>query len=339
MVLRPDFPGEKQMNTRPIVGQSQLVKMMDSIIASGRVAHAYLFTGPFGAGKKTLSLLFAQALLCEGEGEKPCYSCRSCKQIDSNNHPDIYHLVKEEDKTRIIVDQIRDLRERIRVKPYQSELRIVFIHRAQEMTVQAQNALLKTLEEPPSHTKFFLLADIANELLPTIISRCQIFKVNSLSTPDTAKILMDRLDILKEEASFYATIACGIPGKALMLASNEDFKQKRDRLIEKLGSKRPNDLLDLVPLFTEDRDLAFDLFDVLVFWFRDLLVAKETGRTDKIINMDKLSYLGRQTKAFTSRALQDNIELVEKSRRAIEGYSNFQLTIENMLLAFTGGAN
>src|SRR5690554_4375797 len=89
MVLRPDFPGEKQMNTRPIVGQSQLVKMMDSIIASGRVAHAYLFTGPFGAGKKTLSLLFAQALLCEGEGEKPCYSCRSCKQIDSNNHPDI----------------------------------------------------------------------------------------------------------------------------------------------------------------------------------------------------------------------------------------------------------
>ncbi|HZK34080.1 MAG TPA: DNA polymerase III subunit delta' [Bacillota bacterium] len=326
------------MNTKYIVGQSRLVNMMDRTLTSGRVAHAYLFTGPAGSGKRTLSSLFAQALLCEGTGDKPCYTCRSCKQYESDNHPDVEHMVKEEDKTIISVDQVRDLRDKIKVKPYQSDRRIVFIHEAHIMTDQAQNALLKTLEEPPGQTNIILLADSENRLLSTIISRCQIFKVGSLSAADTAQVVSNRLAMPKEETLIFSQLSSGNPGRALTLAGNEDFKEKRDRLINGVGAGSISHLIELTPIFTEDRGLALELMDILIYWFRDILVLKETNNESLLVNMDKISMLEAQSKAFTSRALKDNIELIEESLRAINHFGNFQLTIENMLLGFMEGA-
>ena len=327
------------MNTHTIIGQSLLVGKMDRILSGGRIVHAYLFTGPSGAGKKTISSLFARALICEGQGDRPCDVCHTCRQFLTGNHPDVLWIRRQEDKKSILIEQIREMQEKIKVKPYQAGRRICFIEDAQIMTEQAQNALLKTLEEPPSHTLFFLLADNTNALLPTVLSRCQAFRVGSMPREDITRILASRLKLSREESMTYAALSQGIPGKALALAENEGFRKNRDRLTDGISLAGSPRILELYDVFQGDRENVNDLLDILMLWFRDLLVLREIGSQDRIINLDKAALLRKQVPLFTSRMLKDMIEKVEESRRILKSNGNYQLTIENMLLHFQGGAD
>ncbi|HHU48100.1 MAG: DNA polymerase III subunit delta' [Caldicoprobacterales bacterium] len=326
------------MNTSNIIGQSPLIASMERILASGRIVHAYLFTGPAGAGKKTMSSLFAQALLCTNIEDKPCYTCRTCRQFASGNHPDVFWVRRQEDKTAIVVDQIRDLQAAIKVKTYQAGKRICFIENAHLLTQQAQNALLKTLEEPPPDTLFLLLAENTSALLPTILSRCQVFRIGSLSGEDIIEILSSRLSVKKEDAAVIAALSQGNPGKALALAEDETFQSCRKILIEGLSQAGSVRILDLYGVFADNRDRVEDLFNILQLWIRDLLIFKETGKWKLIINLDQTALLRMQVSHFTSAALKDMIEKVEESRTMLKRNSNYQITIENMLLSFQGGA-
>lgn len=326
------------MNTSSIVGQSPLTASMERILASGQIVHAYLFTGPAGSGKKTMSGLFAQALLCTDKNSKPCYACKPCRQFISGNHPDVFWIRRLENKTGIVVDQIRDLQAAIKVKTYQAGRRICFIDEAHLMTQQAQNAFLKTLEEPPSDTVFFLLAENTNTLLPTILSRCQIFRIGNLSAEDIIKILRRRLSVSKEDASVIAALSQGNPGKALALAEDESFQYLRKSLIKGMSLAGSVKILDLYAIFADYRDRVEDLFNILQLWIRDLLILKETGEWSLIVNQDQSALLKRQVSSFTSAALRDMIENIEASRTMLKRNSNYQLTIENMLLSFQGGS-
>jgi DNA polymerase-3 subunit delta' len=327
------------MNTNNIIGQSLLIDKMNLILTSGQIVHAYLFTGPAGAGKKTMSSLFAQALICQGTGDRPCNTCHTCRQFLAGSHPDVLWVRRPEDKTSIGVDQIRDMQAEIKVKPFQAGRRICFIESAQLMTEGAQNALLKTLEEPPPYTIIFLLADNTNALKSTILSRCQTIRIGSISRENTAQILVNRLKLSKDEAMTYAALSQGIPGKALALAQDQAFRDNRDRLTAGVSLTGDAKILELFDVFQDNRDTADDLLDILVLWFRDLLVLVETGKTDLIINMDKISLLHEQAPLFTSRDLKDMIETVEQSRKIIKSYGNYQLAIENMFLNFQRGAD
>jgi DNA polymerase-3 subunit delta' len=329
------------MNTTNIIGQSLLVGKMEQILTGGRIVHAYLFTGPAGSGKKTLSSLFAQALICEGQGDKPCNTCRTCRQFLAGSHPDVLWIRKPEDKTGIGVEQIRDMQTEIKVKPFQAGRRVCFIENAHLMTEQAQNALLKTLEEPPPFTLLILLADNSNALLPTILSRCQAFRVGCMAREEVARILISRLSLSHEEAMTYAALSQGIPGRALTLASDEGFRENRDRLtagVNLAAGGAPYRILELYGAFKDNKANADDLLDILALWFRDLLILKETGNKSLVINQDKISWLQKQLSSFTSRELKDMIENIEQSRRILKSNGNYQLTIENMLLNFQGGA-
>ncbi len=326
------------MNTHHIVGQSQLVGRMDRILSGGRIVHAYLFTGPAGSGKKTLSSLFAQALLCEGPGEKPCGVCRTCRQFQAGSHPDVMWIRRQEGRKNILIEQIRDMQEKMKVKPFQAGNRICFIENAQEMTEQAQNALLKTLEEPPSHSVFFLLADSTFSILPTIRSRCQMVRIGSLPREDVAGILTKRLSLPREKAMTYAALSQGVPGKALSLAEDESFRGNRERLMGGLSMAGSSRILELYDVFQDHREQVDDLLDILILWFRDLLVYKETGDPDRIINLDQTGLLRKLAPLFTSRDLNDMMEKVEASRKILKSNGNYQLTIENMLLHFQGGS-
>jgi len=326
------------MNTGNIVGQSPLIAVMERILASGRIVHAYLFTGPAGAGKKTMSSLFAQALLCNDKVNKPCNTCKPCRQFVSGNHPDVFWIRRMENKTGIVVDQIRDLQAAIKVKTYQAGKRICFIDDAHLLTQQAQNAFLKTLEEPPSDTLFFLLAENTNTLLPTIISRCQIFRVRNLSKEDIIEILRRRLSIDRKDASVIAVLSQGNPGKALALANDDTFCQIRETLIKGMSLAGSVKILDLYEIFADNRDRVEDLFNILQLWIRDLLIIKETGEWSLVANQDQSALLKRQVSSFTSAALKDMIESIEGSRIMLKRNSNYQVTIENMLLNFQGGA-
>lgn len=327
------------MNTIKIVGQSLLIDKIKMIISSGQIVHAYLFTGPAGAGKKTLSSFFAQTLICQGKGDELCNTCHTCRQFLAGTHPDVLWIRRPEGKTGIGVDQIRNMQSEIKVKPFQSGRRICFIENAQLMTEGAQNALLKTLEEPPPYTVIFLLADNTNALKPTILSRCQTIRVGSISREDTARILIERLKLSRDQAMTYAALSQGIPGKALALAQNEDFRGIRDRLTARVSLVGDVKILEEYDVFQDSRDMIDDLLDILVLWFRDMLIFLETEKTDLIINMDKISLLKEQAPLFTSRDLKDMIDKVEETRKIIKSHGNYQLAIENMLLNFKRGAD
>lgn len=326
------------MNTSNIIGQSPLIARMEQVLAGGRVVHAYLFEGPAGAGKKTMSGLFAKALLCEKSEDKPCHKCIPCKQYESGNHPDVLLVRRLQDKTAISVDQIRELQSEIKVKPFQEGRRICFIEEAHLMNQQAQNALLKTLEEPPSHTLFFLLADNTSSLLPTIISRCQLFRINSLSTEDIAMILNKRLSIGHEEASIYASLSQGNPGQALALAGDDEFRTLRELLINGMNDAGNPKIMDLIGPFTEYKERVDDLFTILQLWIRDIIILRETGDFNLIINRDQSPLLRKQASYFTREALQVMIGSIEEARKRLKSNTNYQLTIEAMLSHFQGGA-
>ncbi|HHT66418.1 MAG: DNA polymerase III subunit delta' [Caldicoprobacterales bacterium] len=325
------------MNTRDLIGQSPLIAAMERILASGRVVHAYLFTGPAGAGKKTMSSLLAQALLCTSQGSRPCSLCSTCRQFEGGSHPDVFWIRRPEGKTGISVGQIRDLQAAIKVKPYQAGKRVCFIDNAHLMTQQAQNALLKTLEEPPSHTLFFLLAESTSALLPTILSRCQTFRIGALPQQMIIEILHRRLSISQEDAGMIAALSQGNPGKALALAEDEAFRSSREILLRSMSQAGSVRILDAYEVFADNRHRVEDLFHILQLWIRDLLVLKETGEWGLVINLDQAALLKKQVSYFTSEALKDMIEKIEDSRKMLKSNSNYQPTIENMLLSFQGG--
>jgi len=325
------------MNTHQYIGQSSLVKHLDSIISSGRIVHAYLFTGPQGAGKKTWSSLLARALLCEDTGDKPCGCCPSCRQALSGNNPDITVIGPQEGRTGILVDQIRELQGDIIIKPYKSKRKIYIIDRAHTMNDQAQNALLKTLEEPPAYAHIMLLADNVNSLKPTILSRCQLLRVERMSREDVAAIIMQHHTLSHGEAMAYAALSQGVPGRGLALAAGSDLKDKRDQMHKLLQRMNAAELTELWSIFKDVREMADDLLDILQLWFRDILVFKETGEAGMVANMDKITCFKAQACLFTIPVLQDIIEVIEKSRRILRSNGNYQLTIENMLLRIQGG--
>ena len=178
-----------------IIGQNMIKDHLQNALKSGNVSHAYIINGERYSGKEYIAKVFAMALQCEKKGVDPCNECHSCKQALSGNQPDIIHLTHEKPNT-ITVDDIRDqINKDIVVKPYASDKKIYIINEAEKMNTQAQNALLKTLEEPPEYAVILILTTNVDALLPTILSRCVILNM---------KPVEDRLvkEFLIADASF-----------------------------------------------------------------------------------------------------------------------------------------
>lgn len=329
------------MNTEMIIGQSSLIKRLRSILDSDMVVHAYLFTGLEGSGKKTFARFFGQALLCSSRdsNEKPCGLCKSCRVFVTDNHPDVVWIRIPEDKNEIIKKQIEDMQSDIKVKPYWGDRKIYFIDKAHTMNKSSQNAFLKTLEEPPPYGVIILLADSTGTLSPTILSRCQQIRVGSLTREETARILEDRLGIDREEALFYGGMAQGIPGRALKLASDTKLKELRDSIPDILTSPDDFAIVDILNIFMKNREIFNELLDILVLWYRDLLILKMTDNNNSVINVDKISLLNKQVKAFTIDSLKDMIEKIENCRMIANSSGNYSMTMENMLMGLQEGIN
>lgn len=324
------------MNSLDIIGQSALIRRLKNIMDSGRIVHSYIFTGPDGAGKKTISNYFAKILLCEGM-DKPCNTCKSCRQVESGNHPDI---IKIESQSNIIrVDSIRELRQDISIKPFQGERKIYIIEKGDTMNPQAQNAFLKTLEEPPKHAIIIILAENLASLLPTIVSRCQIIRIPPLSAQEIAQIIESRVEIPHDKALVFAKLAQGIPGRGLELALSEEYQQMRDESLElliKLSKSSIAQAMGCVDYFLDNRDNAIEILDMIELWLRDVLVLKQGNLRQIIVNIDKISYLEDLANSFTTRDIQCIIDSIEQSKRMLMSHANFQLTIENLLMTIQG---
>ncbi|MCM8901858.1 DNA polymerase III subunit delta' [Caldicoprobacter algeriensis] len=322
------------MNFSDVIGQSFVVKRLKQIIESQRIGHAYLFVGSKGIGKKTIANIFARGIMCKSQGHRPCDLCRSCRQFNSGNHPDVYRVQKG-DKSSIGVEQIRNVLEDIHLKPYESSRKVYIIEDAHAMTVQAQNAFLKTLEEPPFFATIILLAEKSSELLPTILSRCQVFRMQRLTREEVCTIIISHFDMPRERAMLFAGLSGGIPGKGLQLAGSQEFNQMRSdvfKFLEEIFDYNDIDKMTQWELFNQYKDRIDEILDMLVIWFRDILSYKETGDSALVINIDKLPVIEKQASLFTIRRIRSIIESIERTRRMLKGNANYQLTIENLLL-------
>ena len=315
-----------------IRGNTPLVEQLRRSAASGRSSHAYLFLGGAGAGKRLIANTFAKALQCEGE-KRPCDSCKSCHAFNHGNHPDvIYFQPLKNGKTYTIEDVREQLLETVDLKPFQYEKKIYIIEKADTLNIQSQNALLKTLEEPPAHVVFLLLAERAEAFLPTILSRVVVMKIRPLSAETIADYLM-QAGHLAEESHILSAYAQGRIGQALELVEDEGFREMRQDILGKL---------EVLPSMSEGEAylLAKDLegykndlrfLDIMELWYRDLLTAKSLREEGYLIQRDKKDAIFRAAKE-PAALLAKKAAAVRTARMRLAQNANFRLTMEVMLM-------
>ena len=314
-----------------IRGNTPLVEQLRRSAASGRSSHAYLFLGGAGAGKRLIANTFAKALQCEGE-KRPCDSCKSCHAFNHGNHPDvIYFQPLKNGKTYTIEDVREQLLETVDLKPFQYEKKIYIIEKADTLNIQSQNALLKTLEEPPAHAVFLLLAERAEAFLPTILSRVVVMKIRPLSAETIADYLM-QAGHLAEESHILSAYAQGRIGQALELVEDEGFREMRQDILgklEALPSMSEGDAYLLAKDFeVYKNDLRF--LDIMELWYRDLLTAKSLREEGYLIQRDKKDAIFRAAKE-PAALLAKKAAAVRTARMRLAQNANFRLTMEVML--------
>ncbi|MCR3921014.1 MAG: DNA polymerase III subunit delta' [Firmicutes bacterium] len=205
-----------------IYGRNQLVRTLQSAISSGKIAHAYLFYGPGGIGKKTIAQVLATALNCVDVSTSACGQCSSCRKAQNGTHPDIHWIVPEGKSLKI--DQIRNVKKHAYLKPRESRYQIFILEQADSMTAQAANSLLKVLEEPPAGSVFILLANHPATLPATVSSRCQLFAVDRLDPVDMTLLLEIQSNETPADVAEIIEWAEGIPGRALTLLDKATWR-------------------------------------------------------------------------------------------------------------------
>ncbi|MBR0367738.1 MAG: DNA polymerase III subunit delta' [Clostridia bacterium] len=256
-------------------------------VQAGRIVHALLFVGPRGSGKRTMARLFAQAMLCKGREPRPCGVCPACKRFLAGSHPDVKTLRPE--KKTIGVDDIRDLIDYLSLKPYEGGRHIAIIEQADSMTPPAQNALLKTLENPDGAAMFFLIAEGDRGLLPTIRSRCQAVRFRDLPVEDCAAVLARR-GVAPERARMLAGMAQGSVGRALELDADERAMALREKVLESLETLRDAASVSrAAALLEDDKGAEGDILDIMELWARDRMAAQagaqpyQAGEYDRLV--------------------------------------------------------
>ena len=317
-----------------VLGNDMIKEYFERTLANGQISHAYILTGEAGMGRKTLAKAFAMTLLCEENEKDPCGKCHSCRQFLSDNHPDVIYVHHE--KESIGVDDIREqINNTVQIKPYSSAYKIYIADEAEKMTVQAQNALLKTLEEPPSYVVIFLLTTRADAFLPTILSRCITLKLKPLYDGIIRDYLMDKLSVDKSEADICTAFARGNLGKAISLASSEEFAAMRRVVLALLKNVRSMDIAEMLEMLKQWKENKLDIEECLDFmqlWYRDVLMFKATQDTAGFIFKDEYRYIREAANKSSFHGIEEILEAIEKAKKRLDANVNFELTMELMLL-------
>lgn len=318
-----------------VVGHRDVIKYINNTVSENRVSHAYIINGERGSGKKMLANLFAMTLLCEKHGPDPCNECHSCRQAESGNHPDIIRITHEKPNA-ISVDDIREqVNNTVHVKPYQGPYKIYIIPEADKMTPQAQNALLKTMEEPPHYAVVFLLTENADLLLPTINSRCVMLKLRNIKDTLIRKYLMEKMEVPDYKADVCTAFARGNVGRAIMLANSEHFNEIREEAVQLLKYIQEMELSEVVHAvnhITVYKLEISDYLDIIMIWFRDVLLYKATKEIDKVVFKDQIQYIKERAKRSSYEGIELIIESLDKAKARLKANVNFELIIELLFL-------
>lgn len=320
---------------KDVVGHKDILKYISSAVENNRVSHAYILNGERGSGKKMLTNLFAMTLLCETGDNEPCGKCHSCKQAESGNHPDIIRVTHEKPNS-ISVDDIRtQVNNTVDIKPYQGPYKVYIIPQADMMTPQAQNAILKTIEEPPSYAVFLLLTENAETLLPTINSRCVMLKLRNIKDTLIKKYLMENLEIPDYKADMCTAFAQGNMGRAIMLANSDHFNEIREeavQLLKHISEMELNEIVAAVKNISVYKLEITDYLDIIMIWYRDVLLYKATKEIDKVVFKDQLQSIKEQARKSSYEGIELILESLEKAKARLKANVNFDLVMELLFL-------
>jgi len=324
------------MGFAEVIGQRRVVRLLGQMLTRGHLPHAFLFTGMAGIGKRIAAFTLAKALNCENcKAGDCCDHCLSCRKTASGNHPDIY--VVESDGPFIKIEQIRAIQQRLRFRPLEARCRVIVISDAQNMKLEAANALLKVLEEPPADNLLILTAFDTAALLPTVVSRCVHLPFRPLAAPDVASYLCQNHSVDPDRARMIAGLAGGSISRSIALLDEAQLGRRRWLLetVVKVHRSKASDLLAVGKMWKgENADLRQDL-EWLKTWIRDLLVQQfEAVGSDRLLNPDFAEELAVLSPIFQPDHLLEMFELLCTVQGAIRYNVNKRLCLEALLLFF-----
>lgn len=317
-----------------VIGNQKNILNMKQSISNRKIFHSYIISGENGIGKLFITNCFAKMIQCEkNTSNDNCYSCRT---FESKNNPDIIYVTATKTKN-LGVDDIREqIKAQAQTKPYVCKYKIFILENADKMTVAAQNALLKILEEPPEFVIFFLLAENTNNFLPTIISRCAQIKIKPAEILQVEKFLTKK-NIDAHLAKIYAMQSQGNIGRAMKFASNNNFLDMRNKILELIKKLKSCDIASALLFeneFEKFKDNIETALDIIYLWYSDLILYRESRNVSYICNTDKLGEIIQEVDNYDN--LYDKMYVIEKAKKYLNRNTNFKLTLNVMLLELSG---
>jgi len=330
------------MSFKNILGQEKTLSIFESAIKNNHLAHAYIFAGQEGVGKKSFSKELAKAILCHHSDVGGCDDCSTCKRIDTDNFPDLFFLFPEKNHRIIKIEQLKYFQEIINVKPLESKYKIVVIEAADKMNEEASNCLLKTLEEPPSYAIILLIVTSLESMSETIKSRCQIVRFSPLSSAIVKKILVNQYQIDDNNADRLAFVAQGSMKRAALLL-NTSTLEKKHRLADRLMQVNHDDNLTFskellaewriqeVDVLEEKRVQIKELFFSFLTYYRDMLICKTGGENLPLYFEEWRENLLTKSQTLSEENLFNILQTIRTSLEYLEYNANISLLVENMI--------
>lgn len=329
------------MGENRVLGQKHITEHFENAIKKSKISHAYIINGEEGTGKLQLAINFAKALQCQEndfqKGEvtgRACCECKSCKQTDSKNQPDIKYVTHS--KKNITVDDIREqINDDIDIKPYSSRYKIYIVPESELMNKYAQNALLKTIEEPPEYAVIILITTNADSFLSTILSRCVLLNTRPVSEESIYNQLKAKYDVSDYTAKVAISFANGNPGRAVKLATSDDFLHLKQEVVGTVISLR-NGGMDVVASnikkAAELKKQMNEYFATMRIWFRDILLYKASKNEEKIIFQDEYITIKEMAEIFSFEGLDMIFKSIDQAENRINSNVNFDMTLEVLFL-------
>ncbi len=328
------------MSFKDIVGQEKAVNILLKSLKEDKVSPSYIFVGSEGVGKKFTAVEFAKTINCLNVNNnlEACEICNVCNKINKQCCPDL--KIIEPIKGSIKIEQIRELRREIDLKPFEYRKKIYIIDQAEEMTIEASNCLLKTIEEPPDYAIIILICINTDSILPTIISRCQLIKFRLIDSSKIRKILFNKVNLEESKAELVSKLSQGSIGKAFKLISDKEYFNRREKLLDYLNKVLPgkydsNFFINIEKILMDINNIE-EMLEIILLWYRDILIIKELGIKEYIINSDKIEVLKEKSRVYSQEMLIDILDYIEQIKEFMKKNINRRLVSERLYLKMVG---
>jgi DNA polymerase-3 subunit delta' len=320
------------MGNWPVVGHEWALELLADALKQGRLSHAYLFTGPAQVGKTTVARAFAQALLCEREAGTPCGECRTCQRVAAGRHPDVQLIRAQRDTIQI--EQVRMLQSDAALSPLEGRYRVFIIREIEKATPPAANALLKTLEEPPPRVILLLTSARPDQLLPTVVSRCQVIGLRPLPLEIIRTALETRWGVDPERAALLARLSAGRLGWAVEAQSNPELWEARSRALDDLlalTGDGPYGRLAYAEALSRRAEALDVILGLWASWWHDVLLIQR-GLPDALVNLDRRVQLAQQAELYQPHQVVAALEDLVQTVRWLKANVNVRLALDVLLL-------